>query len=150
LLKWPNDILLAERKLAGVLLENVESGDENRSLVVIGTGINLASHPDDLPQPAISLAALGVTVSPGDALGALADTTHEWLKRWDEGYGFANIRRAWLDRAGPTGRPLRVKVGGAEMEGSYAGLDTNGALRFLADDGAEHRIVAGDVYFSRP
>ncbi len=149
LLKWPNDILLAEKKLAGMLLENVESGDENRSLVVIGTGINLASHPEDLPQPAVSLAAFGVTVSPGDALGALADTTHEWLKRWDEGYGFANVRRAWLDRAGPTGRPLRVKIGGEEMEGSYAGLDTNGALRFLSGDGAEHRIVAGDVFFSR-
>ena len=45
LLKWPNDILLAGEKLAGVLLENVGSTIENRSVVVIGTGINLASHP---------------------------------------------------------------------------------------------------------
>jgi biotin-(acetyl-CoA carboxylase) ligase len=53
LLKWPNDILLAGEKLAGVLLENVGSTVENRSIVVIGTGINLASHPEDL-QPAVS------------------------------------------------------------------------------------------------
>src|SRR3990170_7462312 len=48
LLKWPNDVLLAGEKLAGMLLENVGSTVENRSVVVIGTGINLASHPEDL------------------------------------------------------------------------------------------------------
>jgi BirA family biotin operon repressor/biotin-[acetyl-CoA-carboxylase] ligase len=149
LLKWPNDVLLADEKVAGMLLENIESTAANRSVVVIGTGINLAHFPENLPQPAISLAAYGLTVSPADALEVLARTTHEWLARWGEGYGFPTIRRAWLDRAGPTGRPLRVQVNGEEMEGSYAGLDTDGALRFRAADGVEHRIMAGDVFFAR-
>jgi len=149
LLKWPNDILLADEKVAGMLLENIESSGENRSVVVIGTGINLAHFPENLPQAAISLAAYGLTVLPADALEVLARTTHEWLARWGEGYGFPTIRRAWLDRAGPTGRPLRVQVNGEEMEGTYAGLDTDGALRFRAADGVEHRIMAGDVFFTR-
>ncbi|HWM30172.1 MAG TPA: biotin--[acetyl-CoA-carboxylase] ligase [Methyloceanibacter sp.] len=149
LLKWPNDVLLADEKVAGMLLENIESTAEKRSVVVIGTGINLAHFPENLPQPAISLAAYGLTVSPADSLEVLARTTHEWLARWGEGYGFPTIRRAWLDRAGPTGRPLRVQVNGEEMEGSYAGLDTDGALRFRAADGVEHRIMAGDVFFAR-
>ena len=149
LLKWPNDILLAEEKVAGMLLENIESTGQNRSVVVIGTGINLAQFPENLPQPAISLGAYGLTVSPSDALEVLARTTHEWLARWGESYGFPTIRRAWLDRAGPTGRPLRVQVNGEEMEGTYAGLDTDGALRFRAADGVEHRIMAGDVFFPR-
>ena len=51
LLKWPNDVLLSGEKLAGVLLENVGSSGDNRSVVVMGTGINLANHPEDLPQP---------------------------------------------------------------------------------------------------
>ena len=61
--------------------------------------------------------------------------------------GFPTIRRAWLDRAGPTGRPLRVKIDGEETDGVYAGLDADGALRLLTPDGAEHRIAAGDVFF---
>ncbi|MET0841053.1 MAG: biotin--[acetyl-CoA-carboxylase] ligase [Methyloceanibacter sp.] len=146
LLKWPNDILLAGEKLAGVLLENVGSTVENRSVVVIGTGINLASHPEDLPQPAISLGAYDIMVTPAEALEVLAATTHEWLARWGEGSCFPTIRRAWLDRAGPAGRPLRVKVEGEETEGVYGGLDADGALRLMTPEG-EYRIAAGDVFF---
>jgi BirA family transcriptional regulator, biotin operon repressor / biotin---[acetyl-CoA-carboxylase] ligase len=146
LLKWPNDILLAGEKLAGVLLENVGSTVENRSVVVIGTGINLASHPEELPQPAISLAAYDIMVTPAEALEVLAATTHDWLARWGEGSCFPTIRRAWLDRAGPAGRPLRVKVEGEETEGVYGGLDADGALRLMTPDG-EYRIAAGDVFF---
>lgn len=149
LLKWPNDILLAGEKLAGMLLENVGSPVENRSQIIIGTGINLANHPEDLPQPAINLAAYDINIPPAEALEVLAATTHEWLTRWNEGTSFPSIRRAWLDRAGPTGRPLRVRINGDETEGVYAGLDADGALRLLTPDGSEYRIAAGDVFFLR-
>jgi BirA family biotin operon repressor/biotin-[acetyl-CoA-carboxylase] ligase len=147
LLKWPNDVLLADEKVAGMLLENVTGIRDNKSVVVIGTGINLANHPENLPQPAISLAAYGLSVSPADALQVLAATTQEWLQRWGEGATFPTIRRAWLDRAGPTGRPLRVRLNGEETEGTYAGLDSDGALRLKTADG-EQRVTAGDVFFS--
>jgi BirA family biotin operon repressor/biotin-[acetyl-CoA-carboxylase] ligase len=149
LLKWPNDILLAGEKVAGMLLENVGSANESRSIVVIGTGINLASHPENLPQPAVSLATYGMTITPANALETLAGTTHEWLGRWGEGSCFPTIRRAWLDRAGPTGRPLTVRVGSQEVEGVYGGLDADGALRLLMPDGGEYRVTAGDVFFRR-
>jgi BirA family biotin operon repressor/biotin-[acetyl-CoA-carboxylase] ligase len=100
-----------------------------------------------LPQPAISLSAYGLSVTPADALQVLAATTHEWLMRWGEGATFPTIRRAWLDRAGPPGRPLRVKLDGGETEGTYAGLDSEGALRLKTADG-EQRISAGDVFFA--
>jgi BirA family biotin operon repressor/biotin-[acetyl-CoA-carboxylase] ligase len=147
LLKWPNDVLLAEEKIAGMLLENAGEPNNRGSVVVIGTGINLAHHPENLPQPAISLDAYGLTVSPGDALEVLAQTTHEWLQRWGEGATFPTIRRAWLDRAGPLGRPLVVRTNGSETEGTYAGLDPEGALRLKTPDG-ERRINAGDVFFA--
>jgi BirA family biotin operon repressor/biotin-[acetyl-CoA-carboxylase] ligase len=148
LLKWPNDVLLADEKIAGMLLENVSGIRDKRTTVVIGTGINLADHPRNLPQPAISLAAYGLTVTPAEALQVLAATTHEWLMRWGEGSCFPTIRRAWLDRAGPTGRPLCVKVNGEETEGAYAGLDSDGTLRLKTANGGERRITAGDVFFS--
>ena len=147
LLKWPNDVLLAEEKVAGMLLENVGTTKNNGSVVVIGTGINLANHPENLPQPAISLDAYGLSIAPGDALQVLAATTHEWLQRWGEGATFPSIRRAWLDRAGPTGRLLHVRINGEETDGAYAGLDSDGALRLKTTDG-EKRITAGDVFFA--
>ncbi|HUU23995.1 MAG TPA: biotin--[acetyl-CoA-carboxylase] ligase [Methyloceanibacter sp.] len=147
LLKWPNDVLLAEEKVAGMLLENLGTPNNKGSVVVIGTGINLANYPENLPQPAISLDAYGLTVTPAQALQVLAATTHEWLQRWGEGATFPTIRRAWLDRAGPLGRPLVVRVYGTETEGTYAGLDSEGALRLRTADG-EQRITAGDVFFA--
>ncbi len=149
LLKWPNDILLAGEKVAGMLLENVGGANDSRSVVVIGTGINLASHPANLPQPAVSLATYGMTVTPAEALETLAATTHDWLSRWGEGSCFPTIRRAWLDRAGPVGRPLTVRVGSQEVEGAYGGLDSEGALRLFMPDGGEYRVTAGDVFFRR-
>ena len=147
LLKWPNDVLLAEEKVAGMLLENASDIKTNNAVVVIGTGINLANHPENLPHPAISLDAYGLSVTPADALETLAATTHEWLQRWGEGATFPTIRRAWLDRAGPLGRPMVVKLNGVDTEGSYAGLDSDGALRLKTSEG-EVLVTAGDVFFA--
>jgi BirA family biotin operon repressor/biotin-[acetyl-CoA-carboxylase] ligase len=74
--------------------------------------------------------------------------TDAWLTRWSEGTSFHAVRRAWLDRAGPTGRPLRVRLHGEEAEGTFAGLDSAGALRLLLSNGAERRVAAGDVFFA--
>ncbi len=147
LLKWPNDVLLAEEKVAGMLLENLGDPHKSGSVVVIGTGMNLANYPENLPQPAISLDAYGLDVTPAQALEVLAATTQEWLQRWGEGATFPTIRRAWLDRAGPLGRPLVVRLGGTEIEGTYVGLDTEGALRLKTADGVQS-VTAGDVFFS--
>lgn len=147
-LKWPNDVLVKDAKVAGVLLESTSEAAPNRCKVVIGTGINLASYPEGLEQPATSLAAHGGTVTPAKALETLAGITDAWLTRWNDGIAFHAVRRAWLDRAGPTGRPLRVRLQGEEAEGTFAGLDSAGALRLLLADGAERRVAAGDVFFA--
>jgi BirA family biotin operon repressor/biotin-[acetyl-CoA-carboxylase] ligase len=151
LLKWPNDVLLGGEKIAGMLLENGARSTSNRTVVIIGTGINLAHHPERLETPATSLASHGVNVVPQAALQTLAAITDQWLTRWDAGASFGAIRKAWLDRAGPTGRPLRVRIKDEqEAEGLFAGLDSAGALRLLMSDGAERRVAAGDVFFGTP
>ncbi len=146
-LKWPNDVLLADEKIAGMLLENLGMAGDTRSAVVIGTGINLANYPEDLPQPAICLEAYGLTITPAQALEVLAVTTDEWLKRWNEGASFPSIRRAWLDRAGPVGRKLVVQLGNEKIEGTYAGLDLEGALQ-LKTEYDTRTVTAGDVFFA--
>ncbi|RMD87888.1 MAG: biotin--[acetyl-CoA-carboxylase] ligase [Alphaproteobacteria bacterium] len=137
--KWPNDLLVDGRKLAGILLEG------ETDWLAIGFGINLAHHPEGLEQPATSLsAAFGVTVNPEtvlDALAAAFDTIHgRWLAA-----GFAPIRAAWTERAAGLGEPVAVRVGREAIRGILRGLDEDGALRIERPDGTCRRIAAGDV-----
>ena len=136
IIKWPNDLLAEGAKLAGVLLER--AGDA----VVIGTGVNLAHHPEGLDRPVTSLAALtGSAPEPGAFSETLADAFARWLGRW-RGEGIAPVRSAWLAAAHPIGTALSTSAG----EGLFEGLDAGGALRLRLADGTSRVIHAGDVF----
>jgi len=146
-LKWPNDILLGDAKLGGVLIETAMITPGQRA-VVIGTGLNLAAAPSGLDRAVTSLHEHGVKAAPAEALSALAFAAGTWLSVWSNGVGFSDIRRAWLGRAHPLGACVSVRLGGERIEGRFAGVDDTGALR-LSVDGAERRITVGDVAISR-
>lgn len=135
-LKWPNDLLAGNAKLAGILLERAGAA------VVIGFGVNLAHHPDDIERPALSLAALtGTAPDPGLFCQELAEAFARWLERWRT-LGLAPVRASWLAAAHPLGTLLSTSVG----EGRFEGLDETGALRLRTHDGALRTIHAGDVF----
>ena len=144
-LKWPNDILIGAAKAGGILVESSTRGREERIVAVIGIGLNLASAPAELGRAATYLAAHGLTLSPREALCFLAREMDAWLKTWNDGAGFAAVREAWLARAGPVGEPLRVSANEGPMEGSFAGLDDEGALMIADGDGRVRRFTYGDV-----
>jgi len=131
-IKWPNDIIINRAKLAGILLER------QADAVVIGFGVNLAHHPEDLDRPA---ASLGARVAPDALLRRLAACFEAWLERW-KSEGLAPVRAAWLAAAHPPGTPLAS--GGTE--GAFDGLDETGALRLRLADGAIRIVHAGDVF----
>jgi BirA family biotin operon repressor/biotin-[acetyl-CoA-carboxylase] ligase len=136
LIKWPNDLLAGPAKLSGILLER--EGDA----VVIGLGVNLAHHPQDLARPATSLAALtGTAPDPNAFLEHLAETFGRWLARW-RGEGLAPVRAAWLAAAHPRGTALSTPEG----DGLFDGLDESGALRLRLPGGELRTIHAGDVF----
>ena len=135
-IKWPNDLMAGAAKLAGILLER--GGDA----VVIGFGINLAHHPENLERPTASLAALiGSAPDPAVFLADLADTFARWLGRW-RGEGLAPLRARWLQRAHPVGSALKT----SEVAGLFEGLDQDGALLLRRADGRIETIRAGDVF----
>lgn len=138
--KWPNDVLVLGRKLAGILLE------VGKGWLAIGIGINLTHFPPDTEFPAISLTALGVAPpSPSDALTLLAARFAAWHRVWrDE--GFEPLRAAWLARAGALGVSVRARTVREERHGSFEGIDANGAL-LLKAGGHIHAITAGEVFF---
>lgn len=143
-LKWPNDILLGDAKLGGILLESRTATAGGMPAIVIGTGINLLRAPGDLARPVTSLADAGIPTDAAHAFAALAWATAEWLVHWRDGVGFQTIRGAWLERAMPLGGPISVRLGSDLISGTFLGIDEMGALR-LDTQGGERRITAGDV-----
>ena len=144
-LKWPNDVLLNGRKLAGLLLESQSRGDGMLDWLVLGIGINLATYPVEVEYPATALATTGADVDAEAMLGALGASFLAWYERWREGAGFATIRVEWLARAQGLNQPIRVRLPGETRVGMFAGLDSDGAL--LLDTGTgRQRIAAGEVF----
>jgi BirA family transcriptional regulator, biotin operon repressor / biotin---[acetyl-CoA-carboxylase] ligase len=144
-LKWPNDVLLSGRKLAGLLLESQSRSDGALDWLVLGIGINLATYPVEVEYPATALAATGADTGAEAMLGALAASFLAWYGRWRDGAGFATIRTEWLARAQGLGQPIRVRLPAETRTGMFSGLDTDGAL--LLDTGTgRQRIAAGEVF----
>ena len=145
-LKWPNDVLAGQRKLAGILLE-AEAVGGNGLAVVVGIGTNVIAAPEGTPTPATSLRALGIDIGAEDLFCALADSWAEFRSIWDNGRGFAEIRKLWLERAAGLGQAVAVKSGGDLVEGTFDTIDEQGCMIVRTTAGRLVPITAGDVYF---
>ncbi len=136
MLKWPNDVLLLGRKLAGILLER--SGDR----VAIGIGVNLASAPD---LPDREGAKLDGNVRPQAFAPLIAASFARVLALWRSSEP-ALLLQAWRARAHPIGTLLHVHGGnGDPVSGRFDGLEPDGALRLRREDGDLEIVRAGDV-----
>jgi BirA family transcriptional regulator, biotin operon repressor / biotin---[acetyl-CoA-carboxylase] ligase len=146
-LKWPNDVLVAEKKIAGILLEAESGAEGTASWLAIGMGVNLAAFPADTDLPATSLKTLGATPpSPRDALLDLAEAFAKWYEAWRRS-GFAPIREAWLSRAWGLGRRIHVRLAQEEIVGVFRDIDETGALVLGLPGGVTRTVSAGEVFF---
>jgi BirA family biotin operon repressor/biotin-[acetyl-CoA-carboxylase] ligase len=145
-LKWPNDVMAGRRKLAGILLE-AEAVADDRLAVVVGIGTNVVAAPEGTPTPATSLAALGVNIGAEELFSELSDSWAEFRAIWDQGRGFGEIRRLWLERAAGLGQPVAIHSGASTVEGIFESIDEAGCLMVRTADGNRIPISAGDVYF---
>ena len=137
MLKWPNDLMLGGKKLGGILLER--SGDR----VAVGIGVNLAASPRLSGREA---ANLGGKISPQAFAPLIAGSFARLLDLWRSNESSALVR-AWQERAHLPGTRLTVHVGKDEtLSGRFAGLEMDGALRLMLDDGAIEVVRAGDIY----
>ena len=136
MLKWPNDVLLLGRKLAGILLER--SGDR----VAVGFGVNLASAPQLADRQGASLAG---AIVPQAFAPLLAGTFARLLDLWRHSDP-ASLALAWSARAHSTGTRLTVHASADEIvSGSFDGIEPDGALRLRGEGGGVTIIRAGDV-----
>jgi len=145
-LKWPNDVLLEDKKVAGILLESILTKDA--MTVVIGCGVNVRQAPPSTRYGATSLLSHGIDASATEVLDQLAFELDSMLAVWRLGSGFEDIRRMWLECGKGIGQRVSITAGGSKVTGRFEGLAANGALVLRLDTGGTTEVHAGDVEFT--
>lgn len=147
-IKWPNDLLIGERKVCGILIESAGHGAEATRRVVVGIGVNLnqAGFPAPLDETATSCRlATGRAIDHDAFRDALLERFHDWYERWRGGEAPAILRRWEELSAQAHDRLVRVDLAGETLVGVTAGLDARGALRLRLADGSHRTVMAGEV-----
>ena len=144
--KWPNDLLINEKKACGILIESSASAQSALDYVIIGIGMNLLHSPDDAVFEATSFKAeTGQTVSLQEAMTHLAARLKYRLDDWTLG-DFAPIAAEWTDCAWGLGQTRMINAADRQFEATLIGLDEDGGLRALLATGEETTIVAADIF----
>lgn len=151
--KWPNDILLGDKKLGGILLESFKTFSEDdkekpKQWVVAGIGLNIDSYPKDTLYPATCLKECGV-----ELVSAKIVLTR-FIERFMENYdcwvreGFAPIREKWLNCAYGIGEAVEIATSGDVISGTFEGMSETGEMQIRTKAGQEVTINSGDVFFN--
>jgi BirA family biotin operon repressor/biotin-[acetyl-CoA-carboxylase] ligase len=136
-LKWPNDVLVRDGKIAGILTE--QAGEAT----VLGIGLNVLHAPSGVPYQVSTIVGCGGMATVDGMREKLLAALGTWIEVWRQD-GFAAVRAAWLVRAHPPGSTLGVRLADRFVTGQFAGIDTDGALLLDTPQG-RGRIIAGDV-----
>lgn len=142
--KWPNDVWVDQKKLAGILAESTGNGP-----VVVGVGVNVNMSPEQLAQvdrPATSLFAQTGKKT------ARTDLLHRILAHWQELFqqmqesSFAALYPEWKAKDQLTGRTIRLLQEGREWQGTVLGLGPDGSLMLTLDNGGIQHFSAGEAH----
>ncbi len=125
-LKWPNDALVNGRKIAGILLESVKV--ENNYYLIIGIGINITYHPDNIDQPTTSLISENLPpIEPQALLEKLIENFEKYYQIWHNN-GFSFIRKKWLEHAYKLHENISVKYQNDIVTGLFKDIDSTGRI----------------------
>lgn len=146
-IKWVNDLLVAEKKIGGILAETVDT--TTGLAVIVGIGINLTSRnfPDEIADIATSIEAeIAKRISPDEIAKILTRYLIYFYDMLNQENGPAELLREWQRRSSYfSGKSVRVRVADKTIEGVTNGLEENGALRVKMVDGNTTIVQAGDV-----
>lgn len=148
-IKWPNDVEIGGRKVAGILAE-MSAVPERLLFAVLGVGINVNADP--LPNEIASIATslkreLGRPVSRPRVLSAALGGLEDWLDRHED-QGFAPVRERWRELSSTLGNAVDVEVEGRVLSGEAIDIDEGGALLIRTPQGVQ-RVLVGDVRSAR-
>jgi BirA family biotin operon repressor/biotin-[acetyl-CoA-carboxylase] ligase len=152
-IKWPNDVQVQGKKIAGILTELSADADQVH-FVVLGVGVNLNVRQEELPKELAEIAtslwdARGERVPRALFAAALWTRLEEWLDLHAE-QGFAPVRERWKALSSTLGQEVLVRSERRELRGIAEDIDPSGALMLRTPEGTLERILAGDVEQVRP
>ena len=148
LIKWPNDILLNGKKIAGILTE-MEAEPDSIKFLILGIGINANTKSSELPKGASSIH------SETDKKVSRIELLRNTLKRLEEHYslfkreGFSPIKKEWTNLSATLGRRVRATCMHKKIEGEAVDIDSDGALKIRLDNGFHEKVMAGDILLLR-
>lgn len=150
-LRWPNDVLVGEKKICGILAEQAAaSGD-----IALGIGLNVNLSRTDLRSLPLRAPATSMAIETGKTFDIRAVCRDLLCRLRDEFASAADPRAGgwrlrWRQADALRGRMIAVRAAGRAIRGRYAGLDDQGRLRVVDDAGTERRFWSGDVSLVRP
>jgi BirA family biotin operon repressor/biotin-[acetyl-CoA-carboxylase] ligase len=158
-LKWPNDVLIAGKKVCGVLAEAVREGDQLQA-TILGMGVNIAVDftGSELESSATSLRDHATQAIDRAALiASILGRIDHWRAQIREhqsaqfgGLTPSPVMLAWKKRLDTLGKVITIYNEGRALSGLAEDVDGDGALLLRTDDGTLHRLLAGDVSLSPP
>ncbi|WP_375359421.1 biotin--[acetyl-CoA-carboxylase] ligase [Candidatus Tisiphia endosymbiont of Neophilaenus lineatus] len=132
-LKWPNDVLINDKKVSGILLESISINDNN--YLIIGVGINVKGSSLNIDQLATNLSDENIEVKDLEyLLELLMINFAKYFSRWKQ-EGFSKIRQYWLKRAYKLGKTVTVNDGNTKISGIFKDIDENGSIRIQLASG---------------
>jgi BirA family transcriptional regulator, biotin operon repressor / biotin---[acetyl-CoA-carboxylase] ligase len=144
-IKWPNDVMIRGRKVAGILTEVVSREERAITIVGIGLNVNLDLSTEGLPSTATSLSSEAATqVDRIAVFDALLRRIDAYLHLDDEALGL-QIRQRWEQLLWRRSQAVRVEQDGPTLYGVVEGLSATGALLLRAPDGELREVAVGDV-----
>jgi len=156
-LKWPNDVLVDGLKVAGILVERVET--DRGPVAVVGVGLNVSQTPEELPVETATSLAVAAGTEPdravpdrvgllGDVLAAVAEVYDAWRSAGGDPVA---VRSTYLEVCSTVGSQVRVLLpGGGTLSGTATGVDAEGRLEVVDAAGRRTVLGAGDVVHVRP
>lgn len=147
-LKWPNDLLINRKKLAGILLESKSDTNGKLDWLVVGTGVNIATFPQ--VTEGLAATSLNNEGSHATVQQVLENYSYQLLELYMlwKTEGFDPIRRIWMDHAIGLGEKITVRLPAEEFTGIFQDLDPGGALVLALENGETRLVTAGEVFFS--
>lgn len=146
-LKWPNDVIIDDAKIAGILIETeISNTYQLPYFIILGIGVNISNDPDISEQITTSLKKLGIDIEPDILLDRILNSFTRYLRIWQE-EGFLKIRDLWLKRAYKINHVVTIKSGQTRISGIFKDIDFTGAIRLMLAGGQISSLPMGEIIF---
>ena len=141
--KWPNDLLIDQKKVAGILLESKIS-NKNCDFAILGIGVNINSNPTQTLFPSTNIKNFSCEISASKMLEFFLEEFENLYENWLN-FGFQNIRNLWHKNAYNLNSKININLGNSKIEGLFQEIDEEGNLVIKNHNNETKKISFGDV-----